>query len=241
MRSSKVITKKDAAGEYEIEIFDCAEPKGVIVCSHGKGVRRWDGEKFFYNVAEHYADYAVNLVDQNQPYKDTGCYLNDLKIMVARVQDLIDNAAAEHPGVPIIVVGHSMGCGVVSQLTFDKVTRVIFVTPAAGDEEAKQVNRYGEDVVEGKEVISSDGLIKYLSKEFIASVQGLKWEQEYQKMLDRFSQVYVFEAGDEEIVGEDRFAHRTMPFAGYKIIPGAKHNLAGEPLQHFFAELDTLM
>ncbi len=85
MRQSSVTTNQDKAGDYEVEVFDCVKPKGVIVTAHGNGVRRWDGEEFFYAVAEQYPNYVVMLIDQNQLYED-GCKLNDLQIMVDRVQ-----------------------------------------------------------------------------------------------------------------------------------------------------------
>ncbi len=61
-RDSMIMTNQDIAGTYETEIFECeTKPRGVIVCAHGKGVRRWDGEEFFYQVADHYAEYVVIL------------------------------------------------------------------------------------------------------------------------------------------------------------------------------------
>ncbi len=78
---------------YEFEIFDHLTPKTVIVCAHGNGVRRWDGEKFFYAVAEHFADSAVLLVDQNQPDGD-GVRLNPLSILKSRVEELVPRSQA---------------------------------------------------------------------------------------------------------------------------------------------------
>ena len=167
--------------------------------------------------------------------------MNDLKIMVRRVQNLITKAKKDYPAVPIIVVGHSMGCGIVAELDLKDVAKVIFVAPTAGDERKKMVGRYGNDITEGMTVTSSDGLTKQISKEFFDSVGGIVWEDEYQKLLQRFDKVYVFESGDEEIVSYDRLKHRDMPFASYKIIDGAKHNYAGEAFKKLCAELDKLI
>jgi pimeloyl-ACP methyl ester carboxylesterase len=240
MRTSQVITKEEQAGSYEIEVFDCAKPTSVIICSHGNGVRRWDGENFFYNVVEHYPGSAFLLVDQNQVYKD-GCKLNDLQIMVDRVQGLVTKAKADYPGVPIIVMGHSMGCGAAARLSPQDVSKMIFVAPTAGDETAKLLRRYGPDILAGQEVKSSDGLTKFVSKEFVDSVQSVVWEEEYKKLLTEFSAVHVFEAGKEELVSEERFKHRDMPFETYTIIPGATHNVHGQALQDLFVELDRLI
>ncbi len=240
MRTSQVTTQADQAGSYELEVFDCARPVSVIVCAHGNGVRRWDGENFFYNVAEHYTGSAFLLVDQNQPYED-GCKLNDLQVMVSRVQGLVVKAKADYPGVPVIVMGHSMGCGVAARLDTKDVSKMIFIAPTAGDETKKLLERYGPAIMQGQVVKSSDDLTKNLSKEYVDSVQGIVWEEEYPKLLERFPEVYVFEAGNEEMISQERFKHRAMPFAGYKIMPGATHNVSGQALQALFAELDPLM
>lgn len=240
MRQSKVITKKDSAGEYEVEIFDCDNPKGVVLCAHGNGVRRWDGEHFFHAVAQHYPDRVFILVDQNQIYKD-GCKLNSLDIMVGRVQGIVDMAVDTYVKVPKIVMGHSMGCGIATQLDTTDIARMIFVAPVAGAFMAKQIQRYGPGVKKGMEVKSSDGLTKLLTKEYVATLKDIVWEDEFLKFLRKYPEVYVFESGDEEMIGEERFQHRDMPFAGYDIIPGATHNFSGEPLQRLFVKMDPLL
>ena len=241
MRNSTVRKLHDQAGEYESEYFECDNPKSVIICSHGNGVRRWDGEHFFLNIAKHYVDRAVYLVDQNQVIKD-GCQLNDINIMSERVQKLIDVAMNNYPGVPIVVLAHSMGCGVSAQLELDDVEKVIFVTPGAGNEFMKLKKRYGEDIINGGGMVkTTDGLNKLISKDYLESVSKITWENEYSKLLKKFQNVYVFEAGDEEIVGDDRFKHRDMPFKSYQIIPGATHNLHGKALKLFFVELEYLV
>lgn len=139
-RQSTVQIEQDSAGDYEVEIFDCANPRRVIVCSHGNGVRRWDGQKFFYAVAEHYADSTVLLVDQNQPDGD-GVQLNPLPILAQRVERLIGEAKQLHPDVPLVLMGHSMGCGVITQVDLKGVDKIVFVTPGAGDQQTAQTLR----------------------------------------------------------------------------------------------------
>jgi pimeloyl-ACP methyl ester carboxylesterase len=240
MRSSTIITKKDSAGPYEVEIFEAPSPKSIVVCSHGNGVRRWDGERFFYEVANHYPVQTFLLVDQNQPMND-GCKLNELAIMVSRVQGLIALAQQKYPGIPITILGHSMGCGIVTRLDLSGVAKIIFVAPAAGNATQKLIERYGPKVADGLLIKTSDGLTKLVSKEYFDSVQGIVWEEEYKKLLQNYKDVYVFESGDEEIVGDERLAHRDLPFADYKIISGATHNYAGEALQKLYTELDAFL
>jgi hypothetical protein len=240
MRAGNVQTAKDEAGEYEIEIFETVHPKSVVVCAHGNGVRRWDGEKFFYNLADHYPDSTFLLADQNQLYKD-GVALNDIEIQTSRIQSLIDKAGMDYPNVPIIAIGHSMGCGILARAELAAVSKVIFISPAAGDENSNMLKRFGPEVFEGKEEQTSEGKAKFITKAYVESVRGIVWEKEYEKLLETFMQVYAFESGDEEIVSDERLKHREMKFAGYTIIPGAKHNYAGEPLQKLFEELDKIL
>ena len=61
------------------------------------------------------------------------------------------------------------------------------------------------------------------------------------KFVKKHSPVYVFEAGDDGIIGDERFALRDIAFTGYEIIEGAKHNLSGQSLVKFYAKLDPLL
>ncbi len=241
MRKSSIVKLNDEAGEYEAEYFEHESPKSVIICSHGNGVRRWDGENFFHNVADKYQERAVYLVDQNQVIEG-GCQLTDIRIMRARVQKLISYAKNKHPGIPIIVLAHSMGCGIASHLELGDVDKVIFVAPAAGNVLINLKKRYGDEIINtGGMVKTSDGLNKLVSKEYLDSVADITWEDEYKKLLNRFKSVYVFEAGDEEIVGEERFLHRNLGFKSYKVVEGATHNVHGRGLENLFSELDQLV
>lgn len=239
-RSSQISTHHDSVGDYEVEIFDTSHPKHVIVCSHGDGVRRWDGRHFFHLAAEHLANDTVMLVDQNQVEGDT-IQLNPFPTLVARVQSLISEAKHRHPGIPIVVLGHSNGCAVASFLDLDGVAAAVFEAPGAGNKYEHLIQRYGAGIINGKTVTTSDNLKKTYPAEFVASVKGYNWEDQYSELLQRFQPVYCFEAGDEEIVGEERLKHRDLPFKSYEIIPGAKHNLEGKALRDFLPRLDKIL
>lgn len=241
MRKSKVSTLTDAAGQYETEVFGCEQPKSLVICAHGNGVRRWDGEDFFYNVAGHYPDHAFYLVDQTQVIED-GCELIDLKLMVERLQSLIRQAVSDYPGVPITILAHSMGCGVASLLDVTNVTRMILVTPASGDVIELMISRYGRDILSGGLVRTSDGLNKLLSKQYVDSVSGVVWEEKYLQLLKHFKEIYAFESSDDEILTEDRKAlTRGLPFKKHTVINGGTHNLHGAALKKLFAEIDDLI
>ena len=239
-RNSEVIKFSDKAGDFEIEIFDAKNPKNIIVSAHGNGERRWDGERFYYQVAEHFLNSAVLLVDQNQPEGD-GVILNDFEVLVARVQKQLDYAKENYKNIPVWVIAHSMGCPITCKLNLDKVAGVIFISPAVGAPEKTMVVRYGADIVEGKTVLTSDGLTKIIPKSYYDSIRGLVWEDEYSKLVDRFSPVYTFESGDDEIVGDGRFAHRDIAFNDYQIIDGAKHNFTGRHSEELFAKIDLIL
>jgi pimeloyl-ACP methyl ester carboxylesterase len=239
-RKSSVITQHDAAGDYEVEIFDHPNPKRVIVCSHGRGVRRWDGEKFFYVVAEHYADSAVLLVDQNQLNADS-IRINPLPILVKRVRELIEKAKQTHPETPIVIVAHSFGCGVASFLGTSDVSALVLVTPTVGTPFKSYTKRYGKGIINGKTITTIDGLKKEYTADFMNSVKDISWENEYAKLIKNYAPTYVFEAGEDEIIGEERSVLRNFPFTSYDIIHGAKHNLSGVALTEFFSKLDTLV
>jgi Serine aminopeptidase, S33 len=238
-RKSIVITHSDDQGSYESEIFDAPKAKRVIVCSHGNGVRRWDGKHFFHEVAEYFKDSAVMLVDQNQR-EGNGVRLNPFPTMIMRVQGLIAEAKVRYPNTPIIVLGHSMGCAVASYLDLTGVNMVIFEAPGAGSQEEGLIKRYGPDVLNGKIAETDNGRLKVITKEFVQSVIKLNWDDAYAELLKKFKPVYVYEAGEEEIVGEARIAYRSFPFTKYEIIPHAKHNLSGEPLADFLSRLDSV-
>lgn len=240
MRESLIITKNDHCGEYEIEIFTHPTPTRVIVCAHGNGVRRWDGEQFFYAVAEHYTDSAVFLVDQNQP-EGNGVRINPLPVLVNRVDLLISEAERLYPDTPIVVVAHSMGCGVATFVDVAKLAAIVFVAPAAGIPQKKLIEKYGEEIAYGKDVKTSSGRTKIITAEYYESVKGISREEEYTKLVMRYSPVYVFEASNDEIVWEGRFAHRDIAFTRYEIISGARHNFSGQALLDFFRCLDLLI
>jgi hypothetical protein len=237
MRESIVHSNTDSAGQYEVEIFDSPNPRRVVVCVHGNGVRRWDGEEFYYKVAEHYADSTVMLVDLNQQ-EGEGVKINPLPILSSRVQGLIDQAKKMHPGTTIVIIGHSMGCGVITQLDLADVSAVFFVAAAVGSPQPELIKRFGPDIAQGKTTTSSDGLKKIITAEYFDSIKDINWEDEYNKLVQRYSPVYAYEAAEDEILDDRRFAHRNIPFTSYNIISAAKHNLTGQPLADLFNKLD---
>lgn len=239
MRISAITTLQDSAGPYEVEVYECENPQRIILGVHGNGVRRWDGEKFYYALAEHFTDSVVVLVDQNQPESD-GCRLNSLDIAISRNQTALNDIRQKYPKTPIYIVGHSMGAGVAAMLDTQPSNNYVLVAPAVGAQCQKYIARYGQTIVDGMIVTTSDGLYKNITKEFMDSVKTIKWQDVYAQLLQTNRTVHVFESGADEILDDERFELRGMPFTSYIIIDGASHNLSGEYFSDFASMLQVL-
>lgn len=90
-----------------------AEPRGVVILAHGyaEHARRYD------HVAARFgeAGLATYALDHRGHGRSGGkrVYLRDISEYTADFHTLVGIARAEHPGLPRIVVGHSMGGGIV--------------------------------------------------------------------------------------------------------------------------------
>lgn len=224
------------------EVFDHDKPKRIIIGVHGNGVPRWDGEKFYYQVAEHFTDSTVVLVDQNQFDADGNAQLNPYDTSVNRVQLSIQDIKEKHPNLPIWIVAHSMGCGISAGLNVSDIEGMIFVAPAAGGKQIdKLTERYGEDITEGKTILTSDGLTKIYPKEYIDSIAEMVWKDAYLQLIKKIKTVHVFESGDDDIINEsDRAELRDIPFASYTIIDGATHNISGAFSAELFDHMEKI-
>lgn len=106
----------DGVGGVRI-VYDTWTPdgdvKGVVVLSHGFGehARRYD------HVAQRFG--AAGLVTYALDHRGHGrsagkrVYVRDISEYTGDFATLVGIARREHPGVPVIVLGHSMGGGIV--------------------------------------------------------------------------------------------------------------------------------
>ena len=90
-----------------------AAPRGVVVLCHGyaEHARRYD------HVAQRFGEaglvtYALDLRGHGRS-GGKRVYLRNIDQYTGDFHTLVRTAAADHPGLPIVVVGHSMGGGVV--------------------------------------------------------------------------------------------------------------------------------
>ncbi|MBX7434276.1 lysophospholipase [Mycobacterium sp. Y57] len=92
---------------------ECPQPRGVVILAHGyaEHARRYD------HVAARFG--AAGLITYALDHRGHGrsggkrVYLRDISEYTADFHKLVGIATAEHPELPRIVVGHSMGGGIV--------------------------------------------------------------------------------------------------------------------------------
>jgi acylglycerol lipase len=88
---------------------DDAAARAVIVLVHGLGEH---SGRYDHVVARLVAEgYAVNAVDHRGHGRSDGprAFIEDMDDVVADVDTLVDRAVAAQPGVPVFMLGHSMG------------------------------------------------------------------------------------------------------------------------------------
>jgi alpha-beta hydrolase superfamily lysophospholipase len=103
----------DVWGQEPAAAAPIAAPRGVVILSHGFGehARRYD------HVAERFG--AAGLITYALDHRGHGrsggkrVYLKDMSEFTGDFATLVGIAGREHPGVPKIVLGHSMGGGIV--------------------------------------------------------------------------------------------------------------------------------
>jgi alpha-beta hydrolase superfamily lysophospholipase len=109
------------------------EPRGVIVLSHGLG----EHAGRYHHVAERFgeAGLIVYALDHRGHGRSGGkrVYLRDMSEYVGDFHTLVGIAAAEHPDLTRIVLGHSMGGGIVFSYGVeypDEYTAMVLSGPA---------------------------------------------------------------------------------------------------------------
>jgi acylglycerol lipase len=84
-------------------------PRGVIVLVHGAGEH---SGRYGHVVSRLVSEgYAVHAVDHRGHGRSDGprAFIGDMDDVVADVDTLVDRAVAAHPGLPVFMLGHSMG------------------------------------------------------------------------------------------------------------------------------------
>jgi alpha-beta hydrolase superfamily lysophospholipase len=97
------------AGAVHVRVWDHEEPSHVVVISHGYGehIGRYDhvaaalGER---GAAVYGLDHVGHGRSDGEP-----ALITDFNAVVADLHLLVERARAAHPGLPLVLVGHSMG------------------------------------------------------------------------------------------------------------------------------------
>jgi alpha-beta hydrolase superfamily lysophospholipase len=138
------------SGEGKLQIYwqawlpEGAPPRAVVVLAHGasehSGRYAWTGEQ----LAER--GYALYGVDHRGHGKSDGdrAVIDRMRNAVADLDGLVEKAQAAHPGLPTVLLGHSMGGAVALSYTSDhedKLDALVLSAPVAALDAASPVTR----------------------------------------------------------------------------------------------------
>lgn len=134
MSNATITERAGSVGKQVIHVWAPADPRMVVVLAHGYGehARRYD------HVAERYVEEgaAVYAPDHHGHGLSEGeRALVDIESMATDFEAVVELARAEHPDLPLIVLGHSMG-GVIAtryaQRNLDGLDGLILSGPVIG-------------------------------------------------------------------------------------------------------------
>src|SRR5258705_8666162 len=120
--------------------WSAAQPRSSVLIAHGYGEHAGRYE----HVAQRFVDdlgAAVYAPDHRGHGRTDGAtgLVEDGEGITADLHDVADTARAEHPGLPIALIGHSMG-GLIAaryaQRFGDELSALVLSTPAIGRNEA---------------------------------------------------------------------------------------------------------
>jgi alpha-beta hydrolase superfamily lysophospholipase len=142
MATTRIERSFDGVGGVRI-VYDVwtpdTEPRGVVVLAHGyaEHARRYD------HVAQRFGDSGVitYALDHRGHGRSGGkrVYLRDISEYTADFHTLVGIAAADHPGLSRVVLGHSMGGGIVFAYGVehpDDYTAMVLSGPAVDAQDA---------------------------------------------------------------------------------------------------------
>jgi acylglycerol lipase len=137
------------AGEGGVEIYwqawhPAGEPRAVIVLAHGasehSGRYEWTAEQL------NARGYAVYAIDHRGHGRSAGgrALIDRMQNAVEDLHTLVERVANEHPGRPLVLLGHSMGGAVALAYTSeheDALDALVLTGPLAALEAASPVQR----------------------------------------------------------------------------------------------------
>lgn len=241
-----IYKNKDEAGEYITEEIINGNPDKLIVYAHGFGVKRGEAGDMFYDVASIVENSKSILIDLNQN-EESGLTVNDFQAQSIRLNYEISKLKAGNPGLPIMLVGHSMGCALLAK---NKILaeRVIFLAPAVSNVEAKLKPRLMEregSYYNAEERIlyakRSDGTTSKVPDSFFDSVRGETWKDRYEEYIGVQPNTFLIVAEEDEILKVETKGILKLKFKKIDIIERADHNFLGESRKKMLSVVSGLL
>ena len=241
-----IYKNRDEAGEYITEEIINGKPEKLIVYAHGFGVKRGDASNMFYDVANIAKNSKSLLIDLNQD-EESGLIINDFGAQSRRLNSEISKLGASNPGLPIILIGHSMGCALIAK---NKILakQAIFLAPAVSDVEAKLkprlMEREGSYYSTEERILyakRSDGTTSKVPDSFFDSVRGEIWKDRYVSYLGIQPSTFLIVAEEDEILKVETKGILELKFKQIDIVEGADHNFLGESRKKMLSVVSNLL
>lgn len=237
---------QDEAGKYITEEIINGKPEKLIVYAHGFGVKRGDANNMFYDVVNIAKNSKSLLIDLNQD-EESGLIINDFGAQSRRLNSEISKLRASNPGLPIILVGHSMGCALIAK---NKILakQAIFLAPAVSDVEAKLkprlMEREGSHYSTEERILyakRSDGTTSKVPDSFFDSVRGETWKDRYEEYIGVQPNTFLIVAEEDEILKVETKGILKLKFKKINIIERADHNFLGESRKKMLSVVSGLL
>lgn len=241
-RSSLVTLRSDETGSYEVEVFEAETPKAIVLCATGFGMNRYDGSNLFGDIAEKLSDYTVVLVELHDSLP-VGLTVNPLSRQIERFNKLLSDYS--QADIPVVLVGHSMGCLVISKSDALR-NHTVFLAPAVRDITKTLKNtllsREGtsEDADGTMHAKRSDGTTSIVPAKFWQEASLLNIASLYKEATARI-QINVVIAGEDQILKAETSDLQSIPFQSITSISWADHDFSGSGRSTLLEELHKLL
>jgi lysophospholipase len=229
-------------------------PKAVVVIVHG--LCEHQGRYDYVAERLNYAGYSVYRFDHRGHGRSKGkdVYYTDFNEIVDDVNEAVKIAGAENPGIPLFILGHSMGGyatalygtkypgrarGLIRSGALTRYTAAILgPLPMQGDPEQYLPNALGSGVCSDPEVVKAYGEDPYVRKEISIALcnsigGGVGWLKENpQRFADP---VLIMHGAKDGLVSEkdsrDFFGEIASDDKGLLIFPNLFHEIMNEPVK----------
>ncbi len=241
-RSSFVDIGKDAYGSLELEIFQAENPKAIVLCTTGFGMNRYDGYNLFGDIAEKLIDYTVVLIELHD-ISPGGLTVNPLSVQIERFNKLISGYSTA--SVPVVLVGHSMGCLVISK-SVAHGNHAVFLAPAVRDISKILRNtllrREGtsEDPDGTMHAKRSNGSTSIVPAKFWQEASRLNIASLYKEATARII-INVVIAEQDQLLKKETADLQNIAFQSITSIPKADHDFSGAKRKAMLEELQKLV